>query len=246
MKMCLFGRGKTGKTSLACQFPKPLLLIGTEDGTKSVRSYEGVDFLRLDNSSQIDEIASEILGNYKTVVLDTAGGLQDMIMKEILGLDDLPVEKSWGMAGRDQWQSGGVQTKERLRALLDLADKSDVNAIIIAHERNFNEESSSDLIFPTVGAALTPSTAGWLNGACDYLGQTFIREQTVPKKVSVAGNKEATMLQRTGKVEYCLRIGTHPVYMTGFRLAHVDGVVTPDVLVNPSYNSIRRVIDQGG
>lgn len=242
IKMCVYGRGKTGKTSLACTFPKPLLLIGTEDGTKSVRSCKGVDFLRLGASSQIDEVASEILDTYKSVVLDTAGGLQDMILKEILGLDDLPVEKSWGMAGREQWQSCGVQTKERLRALLDLADKAEINVVIIAHERNFNDEGGSDLIFPTVGAALTPSTAGWLNGACDYLCQAFLREQTVTKNVKVAGKEGATMTQRTGKVEYVLRIGPHPIYMTGFRRVHVDGEVMPDVLVNPTYDKIEELI----
>jgi len=244
VKMCLYGRGKTGKTSLACTFPKPLLLLGTEDGTKSVRSCKGVDFLRLSASSQVDEVASAIADTYKTVVLDTAGGLQDMIMKEILGLDDLPVEKSWGMAGREQWQSCGVQTKERLRALLDLADTSGVNVVIIAHERNFNDEGGSELIFPTVGVALTPSTAGWLNGACDYLCQTFLREQTTTKAVKVAGKEGATMTQRTGRVEYALRVGPHPIYMTGFRRVHVEGEVMPDVLVNPTYEKIKELIDQ--
>lgn len=246
IRMCLYGRGKTGKTSLACTFPKPLLLVGTEDGTKSVRSFKGVDFLRLASSSQVDEVAQAITDHYKTVVLDTAGGMQDMILKEILGLDDIPMEKSWGMAARDQWQSCGVQTKERLRSLLDQADNSGINVIIVAHERNFNDEGGSDLIFPTVGAALTPSTAGWLNGACDYLCQTFLREQTTVKAVKVAGKEGATMVQRTGRVEYCLRIGPHPVYMTGFRRVHVDGEVMPDVLVNPSYERILEVIDQGG
>jgi hypothetical protein len=246
MKVCLYGRSKTGKTTLACTFPKPLLLVGTEDGTKSVRSFAGVDFIRLGSTSQVDEIAATMAdSNYKSVVLDTAGGLQDMILKEILGLDDLPVEKSWGMAGREQWQSCGVQSKERLRALLDLSDVG-VNIIVIAHERNFNDEGGSDLIFPTVGAALTPSTAGWLNGACDYLCQTFLREQTTTKEVKVAGKPGALMTTRTGKVEYCLRIGPHPVYMTGFRRVHVDGEVMPDVLVNPDYGKIRKVIDQGG
>ena len=243
IKMCLYGRGKTGKTSAACTFPKPLLVIGTENGTKSVKKVKGVKFFPLLESSEIDELAEAIPGEYASVVLDTAGGLQDMIMKEILGLDDIPVEKSWGMAVREQWQSCGVQTKERLRRLLDLADKHGTHVVIIAHERNFNDEGGSDLLFPTVGAALTPSTAGWLNGACDYLCQTFLREQTVKKDVKVAGKKGATMLRKTGKVEYCLRVGPHPVYMTGFRRSHSEDKTMPDVLVNPDYDKICGLID---
>lgn len=240
---CIYGRGKTGKTTLACGFPKPLLLVGTENGTKSVRSFKKVDFLRLTHSSQIDEIAAAVVGRYKSIVLDTASGLQDIIMKEILGLDDLPVEKSWGMASREQWQSCGVQTKERLRSLLNLSETDGINTVIIAHERNFNDEGGSDLIFPTVSAALTPSTAGWLNGACDYLCQAFLREQTIIKAVKVAGKEGATMTQRTGRIEYVLRIGPHPVYMTGFRRVHVEGEVMPDVIVDPSYTKIKELID---
>jgi len=243
IKACFYGRGKTGKTTLACTFPKPHLLIGTEDGTKSVSSVKGVDFIRLEHSSQIDEIAKAVVGNYNSVQLDNAGGLQDMILKEILGLDDIPVEKSWGMAQRDQWQSCGTQTKERLRTLLMLADTTAIDVVIIAHERNFNDEGGSDLIFPTVGAALTPSTAGWLNGACDYLCQTFLREQTVSKEVKVAGKAGATMTKRTGRVEYCLRVGSHPIYMTGFRRVHVEGEVMPDIIIDPTYEKIKALID---
>lgn len=242
IKMCLYGRGKTGKTSLACTFPKPLLILGTEDGTRSVRSVKDVDFLFLSNSQQIDEIISEVSGNYKTIILDTAGGLQDMILKEILGLDDVPIEKSWGLAAREQWQCCGMQTKEKLRSLLSLADSSGINIVVIAHERNFSDEGGSDLIFPTVGAALTPSTAGWLNGACDYLCQTFLRESSLEKEVGYGKEKRAKMTIRSGKIEYCLRIGPHPIYMTGFRMVHTVGKQMPDVIVNPDYQKIKSLI----
>lgn len=40
IRMVLYGLTKTGKTTLACDFPKPLMLVGTmgtlEDGTRSV------------------------------------------------------------------------------------------------------------------------------------------------------------------------------------------------------------------
>jgi len=239
IKMCVYGRGKTGKTTFACTFPKPMLLIGTEDGTKSVRGIKGLDFVRLDRTANVEPLADLVGQKYKSVAIDTAGGLQDMILKEILGLDDIPIEKSWGMAVRDQWQACGVQTKERLRALLDLADSRGVNVVVIAHERNFNDEGGSDLIFPTVGAALTPSAAGWLNGACDYLCQTYLREQTTQKALKVGG-KASTVMQRTGRVEYCLRVGPHPVFMTGFRVTR--GIVVPEAIVDPDYEKIVAVI----
>ena len=38
VRMSLYGGPKTGKTRFACTFPKPLLIMGTEEGTASVRN----------------------------------------------------------------------------------------------------------------------------------------------------------------------------------------------------------------
>lgn len=264
IKLCEYGRGKTGKTRLACTFPKPLLLIGTEDGTKSVSTIPGVDFVRIQSSEDFAQLVEYLVSGgrswwkldlsktvctkwlervgdpYKSAVLDTAGGLQDIILKEITGVDEIPIQKSWGMAGRDQWMACGAQWKERMRVLLDLSERSGLNVVVIAHERNFNEDSSSsDVMVPSIGAALTPSAAAWLNGACDYICQTYIREQTVMKEGKIGG-KPTTLKTLTGKKEYCLRVGPHPVYMTGFRLP--DGVLLPDSIVDPSYAKIEKLI----
>jgi hypothetical protein len=244
LKFLGYGRGKTGKTTLACTFPKPILLIGTEDGTKSVSDVAGVDFIKLQHSVEM-EFLTELLmsGKYKSGILDQAGGFQDMILKEILGLDELPVERSWGMAGRDQWQACGQQFKERLRGMLDLADRPGLrlNVFIIAHERNFGEGSDSDVMSPSIGAALTPSAAGWLNGACDYICQTFIREEVVVKKGKAIDGETLETRKKTGKKEYCLRVGPHPVYMTGFRQPR-GSVELPDVVVDPSYAKLEALI----
>jgi hypothetical protein len=252
IKLCLYGRGKTGKTRLACTFPKPLLIIGTEDGTKSVANVGGVDdgrrFVRAYSSEEFGELVEMLReGKYATVVVDTAGGLQDVIVKEVLGLAEMPVQKSWGMAHKQDWGIIGSQLKERLNKLLALAEpdrdggnREQMDVVIIAHERTFEvEDVPADLILPTVGAALSPATATWLNGACDYIGQCFIREEKKPMKVKVAG-KEKIVTKSTGKGEYCMRVDTHPVYLTGFRVP--EGTVLPDAIVNPHYEKIAALI----
>lgn len=248
VKLSVYGRGKTGKTRLACTFPKPLLLIGTEKGTKSVVGVKGVDFVRIRKSDHIDELVDELKkGKYKSFALDTAGGLSDMCLKEVLGLDELPIQRSWGMAKREDWQTSGAQTKERLRQLLDLSETHGIHAVIIAHERNFSEEGDSELLSPTVGSALTPSVAGWLNGACDYICQTFIREETKQRSTKIGG-KSVPMLTKTGNIQYCLRVGQHPVFSTGFRIAPEmesnlpDGKL-PDCIISPSYEKIVGLIN---
>lgn len=240
IKLCVYGRPKSGKTRVASSFPKPMLIIGTEDGTKSVSTVKGLDFVRIHTAEEFTELTNMLRGGkYKSAALDTAGGLQDIILKEILGLDDIPVQRSWGMAQREHWMACGAQFKERMNPLFNMADQQGLNVIVIAHERNFNEESTSDVMLPTVGAALTPSAAGYVNRECDYICQTYIREAVVEKKTVVAG-KETMIKTHTGRKEYCLRVGPHEIFLTGFRLP--PGAELPDSLVNPDYTKIATLI----
>ena len=249
IKLLAYGRGKTGKTRLFSTFPKPALLLGTEDGTNSIADIDGIDFLYLQHSDDmvgVIEVLKE--GEYQSVGLDTGGGFQEIIVKEALDLDEVPVQRTYGMGsgkfkdGRQMWGVVGLQFKERLRRLIDLADTQNINVMIIAHERNFQEEGDGhELITPTIGAALTPSVAGWLNGAVDYVCQTFIREQTNIVTQTIAG-KKIKQKQKTGEMEYCLRIGPHPVYLTGFRVKKKVGDL-PDSIVDPDYDKIMSLIE---
>lgn len=247
MKILIYGRSKTGKTSLACDFPKPILLVGTEDGTESVKDMEDVKFGRLIASAEMDEVLNLLkTEDYRTVILDTAGGFQDIIVKEVLDLDEVPVQRTYGMGqskfkdDRQMWGVVGLQFKERMRRLLDLADTQGINVVIVAHERNFNDEGGSELITPTVGAALTPSAAGFLNGACDYICQCFLREIMTASETKV-GDKKIKTFKKTGKAEYGLRIGPHPVYTTGFRISRRLSEALPDVIINPTYEEICKL-----
>ncbi len=235
LKLSLYGRSKTGKTRLISTFPKPVLIIGAEDGTRSIRNVPKVDFVLIERSDEIGPLLDRAAGlGYATVAVDTASALQDLILCEILGLTELPAQRSWGMASREQYGQCGLQMKTILRKVLELP----LNVVITAHERNFNDEGGSDLIMPSVGSALSPSVAGWLNGASEYICQTFIRERS-ERKVTKVGTKEVATSMKTGEAEYCLRVGPHAVFMTGFRLP--VGQTLPDVIVDPHYDKIAKI-----
>jgi hypothetical protein len=248
MKMNVYGRSGTGKTTFACTFPKPLLLVGTEDGTRSVYTVKGVDYVRLENSGELVEITEMATdGKYNTVVLDTASGLQDMILKEVLNLSELPAQGSWGMASRSDWGQCTLQTRERLRALLDLT----CNIVIIAQERAFNtsgdESGSSEQLMPNVASALSPSVTGWLNPACDYIGQMLLRQKTKEHKVTVGvgrQKKTVTKFLPVKGAEYCLRVGPSPVFTTKFRMPR--GEELPEMIVDPSYEKVDQLVRRGG
>lgn len=253
LHVSLYGRSKTGKTRLLSSFPKPVLIIGAEDGTKSVSTVKGVDFVRLGNSDEINQIADGLRGRslisrsmpgelYKSVGVDTASALQDLILADILGLDQLPTQKHWGMASREQYGDCALRTKTLLKRVLELP----LHVVITAHERNFNEEATSDMLLPSIGSALSPSVAAWLNGAVDYICQTFIRAETKSIKVEIGEGKDKVVeetFEKTGKAEYCLRVGPDPIYMTGFRMP--PGQELPDHIVNPTFDKINTLVKGG-
>lgn len=241
LKVALYGRSGTGKTTFWATFPKPILAIICSGGKRSgelrsVQNIKGISKFDLSESSQIIELAAELEeSKYKTVVLDHATYLQDLTLKEILGLDDVPVQSSWGLASQQQYGQVAIQMKELLRRLLDLSQ----NVVIVAQEREFGTDSESDLILPSVGCALTPSITGWLNPACDYIFQTYIGRRKEKRKVKIGG-KVITKEVAGDKVDYFLRTGPNDVYTTKFRVP--KGHNLPNEVCDPSYEKIVSII----
>jgi hypothetical protein len=267
--MTTYGETKTGKTRLFGTFPKPALIIGSEDGSRSIalptkrvrKTLEqgrrklaifalqtigketgkpkdtGVDLCLPRESDWIDgPILDEVRQHYVSVAFDNGGGIQDIILKEVLGITDIPVQRNYGMADQGQWGMVAMQFKERVDKYVQLARNHGLNVMIIAHDKNFNDTAkAADVLLPSIGPALTKSCAKWINGVCDYITNTFIREQ-----VQVTNDNGVEIAMKTGKFEYCLRVGTHNIYQVGFRC--LPGVEPPSVIVNPTYDKIVKVI----
>ena len=248
IKMNIYGHSGTGKTTLASTFPKPLLHvvcsgIGLEE-SESIANVKGIDDVELLSSNEIAEVVQQgDRGKYKTIVLDHITGFQDLIIKEILGLDESPVAlyrvagkgQSWGVVSQQQYGQLGIQMREWLRALLTLP----CNVVILAQEREFNIESEGDVLTPYVASAVTPSVLKWLNPACSYRCQTFIRQKQATEQRRI-GKKQITITRKLRGVEYCLRTMPHPVYNVRFRL--LRGVELPELIVDPSYAKIKKLI----
>lgn len=245
IKILIYGQSGSGKTTLWSTFPGPILSCICSGSKKpgELRSVDTpemrkkIDSVTLQTVAEIAEVLHHVRESdkYRTVVLDHATGLQDLALKEVLGLDELPAQKSWGMATQQQYGQSSQQTKEVLRAFLNL----DCNVVIVAQERTFGDENTSELIAPTVGASLSPAVVAWLNPICDYIVQTHKRGKTEVVKNTVA-NKTVETLRRVKGVEFCLRTGIDDLYQTKFRVPR--GTVLPDVIVDPDYDKINRLI----
>lgn len=245
--LLVYGRTKTGKTRLFSTFPTPSLLVGcagygTEEGTLSIRHVKGVDFVDLQNTEEIEEICDIVVQrDYKSVCLDTAGGYQERVVNEYLNRDPT-LRKDWRNVPKTEWGTINDRTICGLHKLFDLGKKRGKHVVVIAHERNFTENSDSELVIPFVGAALTPGVTNWLNASADYIGQTLIRKEVVRKKVeTIKGSPPQEIVEATGKKVYCLRVGPSETYQTGFRWEGV-GQDLPEFIVNPTYDKITALI----
>lgn len=246
IKMLLYGESGTGKTTFWATFPGPILSIVCSGGNRAgeLRSLNDearkkVRTVTLQSSSEMKELVEHAEGGgYKTIVLDHASGLQDLVLKELLGLDELPVQKSFGLASQQTYGQCTQMVKEYCRAMLNLS----CNVVIVAQQRTFggkDEGLDPELIKPTVNAGLVPSMVSWLNSSCDYCVNTFIQAKYAEKTQTVAGKSVTTRVKEKG-VEFALRTGKHEVYYTKFRLPL--GSVLPDQVVNPTYEKVISLI----
>lgn len=237
VKICLYGRSGSGKTTLAGTFPKPLLRIRSpnEARRKSVL-IKGADVADPLSLSDLKELAEHqrATKKYATIVLDNVTDFQDMCLKEVLKVDEIPAQMGWGVATQSQWGEIGMAMKEMLRSYIS---NLDCHIVVIAQEREFNTESTNEVLSPYVNCALSPSIAGWVGPSVDFLCQCFLRMDAIPTKKKIGG-KEVTINKEV--VGFHLRTGPHPVFSTKFTV--LQGTKVPDSIPNPSYNKILSAI----
>lgn len=101
VKMMIYGQPGMGKTTLALSAPKPLLL-DFDNGVKRVNMshLEGVDTVQVTNWSEIQQVLSEDLRAYQTIVVDTVGKMMDFIISYRCGGRN-PRIQDWGIINND-------------------------------------------------------------------------------------------------------------------------------------------------
>lgn len=228
--MAVYGRAGTGKTAFASSFPKPMLLLDVRDrGTETIAQVEGIDVLPLNDWDDFEKVYWMLKDRkgkkqYKSIVIDHLSQLQTLGMEKIradsnMDAEDMFSKRAWGQL------SGLMQTWIfNYRQLMD----QDYHICFIAHERaNTGEEGTEDQIDPSIGPRLMPSAASFLNGAVSSIGNTFIREFENADKET--------------KMQFCMRVGPHPVYAAKIRKPVHSEVEIPDTIVNPTFEKIMKI-----
>lgn len=237
----IYGRSGTGKTTLAGSFPKPMLLLDVkDDGTDSIQDVKGVKVFDVTSFEDFELAFYHIERNakkYKTIVIDTVSQVQQLAIKELMDNKTMKGRTAgdWGSMKKRDWGDVSALMKEWLINYRDLASLG-LQVVFIAQDRSFNFDEEADdeqSVIPEIGPALMPSVMRVLNAAVQMIGNTFIRERFIKKEV-------AGKIKRTSKLEYCLKVGPDPVYITKIRKPR--SIEPPKLIVDPSYEDIVNII----
>ena len=234
-----YGRSGTGKTTLACSFPGPVLLIDAndrgDDSVSDVKELKIFDAVEWEDIEDAYWFLKKNPDRYKTVVLDTVTMIQALAME--FTMEKKKTKKAlgtWGSMTKQEWGQVAELMKTQIINFRNLP----MEVVFIAQDRTFNfddEEGATDeAIMPEVGPRLMPSVASVLNAAVHVIGNTFVRVRYVKKEVN--GKKKDVQ-----RIEYCLRIGPNPVYITKVRKP--KSIEAPAFIVDPTYEDIIDTIE---
>lgn len=236
IKLCLYGRPATGKTSLWSTFPRPIVTAVCSGGNApgelrslGMEARKGVQAAPLKEARDLlDLVAYVEEEGIKTFVIDHLTGVEDLILKELLGLDEIPRQRSWGLATRETYGQRAVMCKDLAFRILSLK----CNVVLVCQEKVFEVEGAGDTIKPSVGPALGGSFGEWLFPACDYTVQTFKARKTKKVREKKQTKKGIQVIEKeveTDGIDYCVRTGPDVTYLTKFRVP--IGTPLPDRLI---------------
>lgn len=248
--MLLYGRNRVGKTTLACQWPKPLLLVSLEPtrtgGSRSVAKVKGVTNLwwgeHLTTVSDVERLGHELREDdgYRTVVLDSGSSLEELVLAEVCGWQETANILAFGpykpgaKVSQDQYVERSERMRKVLRPYLGLAK----HVLVLANEKDHNppESRKSTLVKGLqtesfFAAAMGGGTTRWVQDGCDYVCQLYIDKETTVKEVK-AGGMVKQVEEETGRFVRRLRTSFHPNYAAGFRSPTPEAV--PEYLEDPT------------
>jgi len=229
LRTVIYGENRVGKTTFACTFPKPLLLVSYEPadagGVESVTDVDGVEVLQLGTKDELLNLAAELKNGspYKTHVLDTGTSFQDAVLRELLGLEKLPEQLGFGTVGKTNYIRRAEITKESLRPFMGLP----AHTVVLNKEKDHRPRDKDNYDFTPpfvaglkldsfIASDMGGAITGWLHDCCPYVCRLYLTPETEEQGIKVAG-KVRTVSKETGRQERRLLLQLQPNFAAGFR-----------------------------
>jgi len=217
-KVCLYGKNRVGKSTLAVQWPKPLLYAAAEPadnaGSDSIAGMEGVDISMIGirpypdptgypetmkGSAKALWLASYLMDlfeksqcPYKSVALD-ATAIQGIILAELMGWNEVGNIQKWASVPREVYFERADKTREVLRKFASLP----CNVIFVCQEKDHNPQNDGTMTskllnveqsLSFMAASLGGSTVEWLHDACGCICQLYQQPEIKSQEIPVVIN----------------------------------------------------------
>lgn len=228
----LYGRAGTGKTTIACTAPKPMLLIdvkdkGTDSGKRPELEKGDITVLELEEFEEIYDLYDYLQDNpnqFKSVVIDHMTALQEMC--------HLKVQDDEGKSHMSQ-QMFGISAgylREVITLYKSLTDLGITPVFLCQDRLESGDGDGEDQLLPEVGPAMMPSVARTLCASSRVIGQTYQFERV--------DKLEGAKVRRT--IEFRLRLGPNPYYIT--KVTRPFGTPCPQFITDATYSDIMKVV----
>ena len=163
--VCIYSIPKAGKTSLACQIPKNLLL-GFEHGWNAISGAMAVDITKwADFKLYLRQLEKpELKEKFNTITIDTVGLAWEMCEQYICSqnsvqkISDIP------------WGGGYTACKKEFEACLRKITQLGYGLVIIAHSEKRVEKRSDDSEVEILGPAIPKRAYDIVNQLVDIIG----------------------------------------------------------------------------